>query len=296
MYFKTTFLFLYFVHESSANLRNVNVYARHFIEERNYTTLKNVNVNSLKRFRSLILFKCVVNVLQENDIDDLPVLNQLSISGVNLEELRPKCFGRLPNLQELYLAGNYVKRIPEGVFTNLQLTTLSLQENRIQGIDAHAFDIGTLQTLDLSNNKIKDINPDWFVKCMNLTDLNLSLNKLREIPNSAFKNARGLGTINLSQNQLKIIYDHSFFGLENLRLLNLGRNKIKTIENGALNQLKSLNILQLTDNHLVCLSDGVLDSFGDGVCVHLEMNKINEICVKKIKDFKLKHPGINIYY
>lgn len=80
----------------------------------------------------------------------------------------------------------------------LNLTKLNLKD--LDGfLDIENFK--DLDSLDLSNNKLKEI-PTFIMDLTNLKTLDLSNNQLTEVPAFLFKKMPYLGSLNLSNNQL----------------------------------------------------------------------------------------------
>ncbi|XP_078277117.1 leucine-rich repeat-containing protein 3B [Rhinoraja longicauda] len=88
----------------------------------------------------------------------------VSCSNANLKEI-PR---DLPlDTALLYLDSNQIRSVPNEIFKDLyQLKVLNLSKNVIESIEEQAFKgvVDTLQTLDLSNNKIRSVHKDTFSK------------------------------------------------------------------------------------------------------------------------------------
>ncbi|KZV83694.1 hypothetical protein EXIGLDRAFT_842752 [Exidia glandulosa HHB12029] len=85
-------------------------------------------------------------------------------------------------LKELILSGSALKRIPVNVRHAVGLRWLDLSSNRVHKLDDAALDnLASLSTLKLQNNRIETL-PAYFAKLRNLRYLNISNNKFDRLP------------------------------------------------------------------------------------------------------------------
>ncbi|KAL9987928.1 hypothetical protein ACROYT_G002313 [Oculina patagonica] len=89
-----------------------------------------------------------------------------------------------------------------------------------------------------------------FITPQAVNSLNLSNNKIRATKPSTFKNFSGLINLEMSQNQLEELLPNCFAGLKNLLNLSLTYNNIQVIHKDAFSGLFSLQTLNLTGNNL----------------------------------------------
>ena len=87
----------------------------------------------------------------------------------------------------------------------------------------------------------------------NLKVLNLSSNKLQEIQAGIFNQLNCLKSLDLSSNNLKTLETNAFTGLEKLQNLNLADNRLKVISSNILDSLKVLQIVDMTKNDCINL-------------------------------------------
>lgn len=113
--------------------------------------------------------------INPNTFDGLSSLEELDLSGNQIDELDESTFEKLINLKTLYLGGNLLRRIPSRIFENLpNLRNISLENNQIQSIDPSTFKNNPLlEIVWLSGNKIKKINPKTFEGLKKLEYLDL---------------------------------------------------------------------------------------------------------------------------
>ncbi|KAJ6517432.1 adenylate cyclase [Mycena vitilis] len=85
-------------------------------------------------------------------------------------------------IRELYLSHMYIKRVPQSIRHSATLTLLDLSSNRIISLDdAHLDELPCLSTLELQNNRLESL-PPAFARLGSLANLNISNNKLRIFP------------------------------------------------------------------------------------------------------------------
>jgi Leucine-rich repeat (LRR) protein len=120
-----------------------------------------------------------------------------------------------------------------------QLRHLYLGQNQIKKID-HLVSLPNLQTLDLTANKLLEINNFWLPGSSidKLRTLNLSKNQIRNIRN--LDKLVHLENLDLSDN--RIIDLTGLCKLQSLRMLNLSNNLIEFLDMPDLKCLVDLNL------------------------------------------------------
>ncbi|XP_032890012.1 slit homolog 1 protein isoform X1 [Amblyraja radiata] len=109
-----------------------------------------------------------------------------------------------------------------------------------------------LRKINLSNNKITDIEDGTFEGAASVSELHLTANQLDSIRSGMFRGLDGLRTLMLRNNRINCIHNDSFTGLGSVRLLSLYDNQIVTITPAAFDTLHSLSTLNLLANWLNC--------------------------------------------
>ncbi|XP_023181259.1 amphoterin-induced protein 3 [Xiphophorus maculatus] len=106
-------------------------------------------------------------------------------------------------------------------------------------------------TMDLSHNRIQQLEPGGFQGLLQLEVLRLAHNQLSAIQPGAFRNSSGrLRHLDLSSNQLLVLKQSDFQELAALEELLLFNNRIKHVESTALSGLTSLRKAYLSHNRL----------------------------------------------
>ncbi|XP_047439607.1 amphoterin-induced protein 3 [Mugil cephalus] len=107
-------------------------------------------------------------------------------------------------------------------------------------------------TLDLSHNRIVDLDAGSFEGLPRLETLRLAHNQLSDIPPGAFSNSSGtlLRHLDLSSNRLRVLEQDYFQDLQGLEELLLFNNRIVRVESQALAGLRNLHKAYLSHNRL----------------------------------------------
>lgn len=129
------------------------------------------------------------------------------------------------------------------------MQSIDLRNNRLKDLDLDSFNgITFLEHLSLQDNRLTALSPNIFATLPRLKEINLSQNNLEEIDRDLFSENTNLLYINLRENNIKYIHHNAFNDLE-LKFLDLTRNQLKTlfvpsVENlyAANNSIRSLEI------------------------------------------------------
>uniref|UniRef100_A0A671SEL1 Slit homolog 1 protein-like n=1 Tax=Sinocyclocheilus anshuiensis TaxID=1608454 RepID=A0A671SEL1_9TELE len=145
-----------------------------------------------------------------------------------------------------------LNRIPEHIPAST--TELRLNNNEITAIEATgAFKtLSHLKKINLSNNKISEIEDGAFEGASPVNELHLTANQLDSVHSGMFRGLDGLRMLMLRNNRISCIHNNSFTGLHNVRLLSLYDNTLTTITPGAFDTLQSLSTLNLLANPFNC--------------------------------------------
>ena len=104
-------------------------------------------------------------------------------------------------LKELHLSQNELERVPQSVRQSQMLSTLNLSSNRLRDLDhAHLENIAELTNLQVDNNLLTSL-PEPFAKFRNLNILNVANNSFTEFP-PVICNIISLSELDLSFNNI----------------------------------------------------------------------------------------------
>ncbi|XP_076865417.1 extracellular matrix protein 2 [Brachyhypopomus gauderio] len=145
--------------------------------------------------------------------------NKLLSSGID-----PQAFKNLKFLTRMYMDGNLLEEIPQGLPDTL--LELKINENNLQEIEENSFEgLSSLVTLEMEGNLLSEgnVNPRAFTALKQLNYLRLSRNHFRTVP-------QGLPP--------------------SLQELHLENNLIEEISEGAFNQSTNINVIVLRHNRI----------------------------------------------
>ncbi|XP_002127580.4 uncharacterized protein LOC100183114 [Ciona intestinalis] len=145
-----------------------------------------------------------------------------------------------PTVKELHFSNNLISRLSGNCFlaSGSRYQTLYLQNNQIETIDHNAFQgMIRLKFIDLRNNNVSSIvhGPSNLQQSVfiglegSLQSLQLSNNKIRNIPNKSFANFLRLEVLEMSSNEIEWIAVNAFQDLTALRILRLRNNPLNQI-------------------------------------------------------------------
>ncbi|XP_041371298.1 slit homolog 2 protein-like [Gigantopelta aegis] len=209
-------------------------------------------------------------------------LTKFDISYNNISVLGPFVFSATRSIKETFFRGNVITDVDHRAFlpntpevidlSGNQLTQthycswsdvrlLNLSNNRISNVDYHTFyTMNKLKTLDLSNNMIKTFHGDTFKHLSNLTHLDLSRNKMRTPKDEdnltkLFQNLYSLITLNLSFNDLTFINSTALEFSKNTEVISLRNNKLPYIIPELFSKLEKLKQIDFSENPFDCGCD-----------------------------------------
>uniref|UniRef100_A0A673GTR6 Slit homolog 1 protein-like n=1 Tax=Sinocyclocheilus rhinocerous TaxID=307959 RepID=A0A673GTR6_9TELE len=136
----------------------------------------------------------------------------------------------------------------------LSTTELRLNNNDLSILEATGLfrSLTHLKKINLSNNKITEIEDGAFDGASSVVELHLTANHLVSVRGGMFRGMDGLRMLMLRNNRIRCIHNSSFSGLQNVRLLSLYDNQLTTIMPGAFHTLPNLSTLNLLANPFNC--------------------------------------------
>ncbi|CRK94408.1 CLUMA_CG007915, isoform A [Clunio marinus] len=202
-----------------------------------------------------------VQYLPDNTSAVFPNLKRYDAEECSILEVHYFNFIGLSNLEKLDLSGNLIETLEDDVFKDLtSLGTLELSNNKIENINERSFNgLKRLKFLYLAGNKLNKLNNDTFGQLSSLTHLRLMRNSIKQIEQNSFNGLANLTLLDLTHNQLQILNHDIFVPLSSVQYLLLENNTINQIDKNAFNGLDKLNVLVLNHNQLPELTH---DMFG----------------------------------
>ncbi|KAB0795161.1 hypothetical protein PPYR_12000 [Photinus pyralis] len=227
-------------------------------------------------------------ILYSGAVQNMVVLQMIKIEHCQVQDIHPGAFMILPYINTIFLRNNLLVYIKTGIFNNLRVAQLYLNNNNISYIENTALDdMPNLRLLNLDNNQLKHWNNDWFTNTYNLEHLSIDSNQLTKLPANAFnklKNGRST-VIRLSNNQIMYIHPQAFRKLSLLHALWLNDNNLTDFDGTILSSFERLFVLSLSGNKLSCLDVSALyDLKSPQIVLHVENNEpMSCECLKKLE-------------
>ncbi|XP_015243992.1 PREDICTED: leucine-rich repeat-containing protein 32-like [Cyprinodon variegatus] len=195
---------------------------------------------------------------------DLDVrLRRLNLSNNFITQLHALA---LPYLEQLDLSGNQLDLISEGAFGNLaRLEHLNLSRNRLSvslGSNSKALgSLGRLRSLDISMNGLSNSAAELLLRNKSSLDqLKMTGNVLIKLSPSMFGESKGITNLIIEDNLISEIEKQTFEPLSRLESLNLARNNLASICDFTLHQVKYLNLSRNSLEFFVTCEDAALYS------------------------------------
>ncbi|KAF4526470.1 hypothetical protein B566_EDAN015132 [Ephemera danica] len=283
--------------------------------------LTSLNPETFQNLPDLEELDLAFNKLQNLDLAALDQVGTLAslkfnASHNNIKELRPLNNGvatsnGVPanlhiNVKIMDLSHNNITEISGGYFRPIEaaLTQLLLCHNGLVNATREAFgNMPHLQWLDLSFNRLRELDFDVFRHTRRLQVLKLQYNDLVDVPADVFHGLNELRVITLADNGLKQLPDGLVFAATNLERLDVSNNQLTRVPNGifsassgrslcdldlshnliaaihptdAVSRLKSLTRLDLSHNRLTRLDDATFSTMPRLTSLDISYNPLDE--------------------
>lgn len=220
--------------------------------------------------------------------------NQQEILYINAEEINLKYISKydidcFSDLNKLILNKNYELKLSHN--TTMLNRHVNIFECSCCGItEVYEKDFSglpSLETLDLSNNSIKQIDSKAFLHNPHVIFLNLSFNLLEEfgIAIDIFASNKSLKTLDLSYNsQLSFSSDKYFIYSTSLERLFINNCNLKMVYNKTFQQLPVLKELFLQNNLIHKIYSQSFQGLKDLTFLQLDNNSLNSLSLKHVTD------------
>ncbi|KAM7355926.1 toll-like receptor Tollo [Cochliomyia hominivorax] len=223
---------------------------------------------SLVELRALTIEYCKLGNLTEGSFRGLQDLRNLTIRTHNGDwstmslDISPSSFSEFRQLDRLDVSLNNIWLIPDGMICPLKvLKHLNVSHNEIQDIGNFHFSASlstrtsricgsSLNSIDLSNNKIANLPSAIFSGLGRLTNLNLARNGMNFIADRAFEGLVSLQVVDLSENRLTSLPPELFSEAKFVKEIYLKNNSINVLAPGLFSELSDLLVLDLSANEL----------------------------------------------
>ena len=133
------------------------------------------------------------------------------------------------------------------------------------------------KNIDLSNNKIHNLESKCFKSLNKVTFLNLQDNRLTVLRNKTFVYLSACRKLNLNKNEIHYVKKDSFLGLDNLEVLQPQSNQLMYLKDFTFVHLRRCISIQLQENKIFLIETNAFYGLAKLKTLHLEYNDINII-------------------
>ena len=192
-------------------------------------------------------------------------------------------------LESLHIRNSGVDTIKDGAFKNMgKLETLDLSENRLRNLTKGLFlGLDSLNTFVATANNLEQIASDAFEHVSKLEKLELSNNNGLQLPENIFSKMSNLKTVEIRHCNLQSI-PTAVTKVPTLTELDLDVNSLQSLSDGAFSSMKSLITLGLDSCALETISDGAFENLHQLKVLNLGHNHINSIHSRYFEAFRDK--------
>ncbi|CAF0944135.1 unnamed protein product, partial [Brachionus calyciflorus] len=187
-------------------------------------------------------------------------------------------------------------RADEWKFTKIYADSkiLDLSNNKIDNIENGAFyGLSKLIYLSLRNNKLKNIEAETFFGLESIKEIQLSENQIRKIDPMAFNYLTKIEFLALNKNYIVNISELTFKNLTFLRELQLNYNHIESLVNNIFNDLSCLETLFLFSNGINYLDAEIFMNIKDLISLNLGNNSLKTIDLRYLRKLEILYLDFN---
>ena len=254
--------------------------------------------------------------IENQEIHETPVSVAIGKKNIGILKAIHKLNENLHTLTSLNLSNVCITSVPEEILTFSSLKELDLSNNVLVDLPLsnNITNKIKLENLNLSHNCFKSVSDNLFNLLM-LKSLNISSNALAEVPNNWWR-APKLQELNLSKNKITIIGMEPIYDVDcevlqqsdavtcdSIHMLAVShvtsrlrqRISLRDVNNdiGSTSEQSMLTVLQLNHNLLESFPRGLACLTPNLESLHLERNKINNLCSIKELPCRLRHLDIS---
>ncbi|XP_058980029.1 toll-like receptor Tollo [Musca domestica] len=233
------------------------------------STLSPDSFRSLVELRALTIEYCKLGNLTDGSFRGLQDLRNLTIRTHNGDwstmslDISPTSFSEFRQLDRLDLSLNNIWLIPDGMICPLKvLKHLNISHNEIQDISNFHF------SASLSTRKSR-------ICGSSLNSIDLSHNKIANLPSAIFSGLGRLVNLNLARNGMNFIADRAFEGLVSLQVVDLSENRLTSLPPELFSEAKFVKEIYLKNNSINVLAPGLFSELSDLLVLDMSANELN---------------------
>ena len=181
-------------------------------------------------------------------------------------------------IKQLILRGNKIKAVVAQVVSYRNLETLDLSDNAMSNIDDNTLDaLPALKYLNLQNNRLSKVKTATLAGLTSLVGLDIGNNLIDTLEDGVFGDLSSLEDMNFAGNAIKTIQTNAFIGLTSLISLDLSNNKLSAVPSRAFEHVTRLQKLNIDGNRVTNLPSRTFKAVNQLRELSLESNGLSSI-------------------
>ncbi|XP_066151202.1 insulin-like growth factor-binding protein complex acid labile subunit [Euwallacea fornicatus] len=177
-----------------------------------------------------------------------------------------------PNYSKLNFSHNQIKIVK--ISNKNFIAALDLSYNHLENITM-VFHGATIIQLDLSHNKIKQLNSNSFPLEGELISLNISFNSNLELTGGTFKRCNVLQILSLASCDISVLEESVFTGLIQLNELDLNHNQLQVVSAQLFKPLRFVRRINLSHNKLSIIPSQIFSFLNSPLLSILDLSENN---------------------
>lgn len=249
---------------------NGNFVGKQFIDVIKFKNCEHLQIpNNLFRqyinLNNLDLSNLGLEMLRPENFTGAEKLKQLSVAGNKFSKFPLNLYDKMPNLEVLDLSNNQIEYlIPDDFRTENNLKSLNVSCNNINELPVNMSQkLTKLETLDFSRNNISKLSNNALNKFTEMKKIYLSYNEIADIPSFMFHNMKYLDEVDCSHNKITKIGYFAFSGVTHLKKLLLAHNQLKSFDRKIFDSDSSIEYLDVSFNQISNLKMDTLAALGN---------------------------------
>ncbi|KAF5275593.1 hypothetical protein FQA39_LY06705 [Lamprigera yunnana] len=252
--------------------------------------ISNIHANALKHaseLREMDLSENQLSVIRGDNFNNIIRLKKLDISRNQLTEITEAALENSRDLQIIDASNNFLVKLPESIYGMKDIRILDLTNNRLQNINPSTLNsLSSLSEFRSSQNLIQQMKTGDFDNLPLLKMLYLDNNEIETIENHVINSMPSLKIVKLNKNRLKDVPDFAFHNLPVLEIMELQENRLKSIKSNAFSNIPHLLMLNLSSNDLTNLEETGLKRLRSLELLDLSNNRLGHISSENFEEME----------
>ena len=233
---------------------------------------------------------CPVN---SDKMTTLPAVSEIpkDVTSLLFLNCRFQSIEKVPyeNLNSLHIRNSVVSTIKDNAFQDMfKLETLELSDNKLRNLTKNLFlGLDSLKTLVITGNNLELIPSDALEYLMSLEKVEFSYNSGLQLPSEIFSMNHNLKSIHIRKCGFNEI-PTAVTQIPTLKELELDANSLLSLDDNAFSSLKNLNTLGLDSCAIETINDSAFDDLNQLTSLNLGHNHIKSIHRRHFEAFRDK--------